>query len=105
MSWAGNYTPAQSADDKSWGMGFFGELLAGQTVQSAVVTLKVLAGIDPAASSHVIGAASVSADGFTVSQRLNGLVSGVTYAVNFKANLTNPTEVTNLWGTLPCIDP
>jgi hypothetical protein len=61
-------------------------LAAGEAIQSAVVTVEVLSGVDPTPASMVLGGASIN--GTQVMQLLGGGVAGVYYRILCTATTT-----------------
>lgn len=72
-----NYTPMRVAESDVFTVNF-APLPPGVTIVSAVWSISVVSGDDPAASSMIVGGASIN--GTEVSQLIKGNAPGVTYA-------------------------
>lgn len=94
MNVSDEFSYARADETRDYGMDFVNDLNTTETIISAMVTMTLISGTDPALmSSHVSGAASVS--GTVVSQRITGLVVGCRYNVEFVATTSNGTILSN----------
>lgn len=78
----------------------FTNALAGDTITGTpTVKLAVENGVDATPNTHLSG--SVSVAGNVVTQKISGLLPGVSYLLMFTATTTGGRIIT-LWGSLEC---
>lgn len=96
---AGSFPPADNVESKIYGFDFKRGLSPGETLSAAVFEIFVVDGTDPAASSRLIGPATIS--GAQARQRVAGLVPGVAYVLQATVT-TNQGSTKSLWGRVEC---
>jgi len=75
-----DYSPANVDENEIFGIDFVDDFNSTETILSATWSLTVKTGTDATPSSHLIGISSLQGRTQT-SQRISGLVAGVTYIV------------------------
>lgn len=110
-----DFAPAESVDDEVFGLDFVNDLsrLSPGEQLSSVVAMRigVASGEDDDPEAHLDGSAIVSINPFNdtglttmVTQRLSGLLAGVSYWLEASALTTNGNTI-SLWARIPAGDP
>jgi hypothetical protein len=96
-----NFDPANPTESEVYSLDFASELQSGETVTSvSAVELTVFQGVDDNPGSHLSGDSSVL--GSVASQRIGGLVAGVTYTLSFTVN-TSLGNLITLFSRVACL--
>jgi hypothetical protein len=97
-----DFDPANPTESKVYSLDFVYTLQSGETINSVTsIDLTVFQGMDANPNSHLTGNPSVS--GMIVSQRVGGLVAGVTYAFSVTVNTSPPfSNVITLFSRIAC---
>lgn len=74
----GDFSPKRAAEVEIYGVDFADELAIGETISAVVWSITPVNGVDPAASSMIIGSAQLT--GSVSAQRIGGGVPGIRYA-------------------------
>ena len=100
-----DFDPSDTGESERYTLDFVNDLQPGDSIVAAVWTCEVAARSelpDDDAASHIIGAAGIS--GTKVTQRVSGLVPGVTYCLTAIAT-TSTGDAVSLWSHLECKEP
>jgi hypothetical protein len=97
-----DFDPSDVGENEAYTLDFVNDLAPNEALASATWSCQAVTGSDPAAASHVSGAASVA--GKTTSQRITGLLPGVKYRLQAVAATTFGNSV-SLWSHVTCQSP
>lgn len=97
------FDPKVSTEEIRLGFDFTKDLAAGESVQSATVTICVLHGVDAAAAAMLSGAPTITSP--KVSQLVINGVKGVIYYIHCKATTTPNAQKLELGGDFLVEDP
>jgi hypothetical protein len=100
-----DFSPFEQIENQELGLDFVPDLKEGETLTTAIWSLEVRYGTDPAPNSHLVGAtALVTPDGTSAqtatTQRIAGLLPDVTYTVRVVATTSRGNTV-SLWSHIP----
>jgi hypothetical protein len=96
-----DFDPANPTESEVFSLDFVNTLQSGETINSATIALTEFQGMDPNPNSHLAGNPHIS--GTVVSQRVGGLVAGVTYSFSITVNTSPPlSNVITLFSRIPC---
>lgn len=95
------FSPAAPGESEPYSLDFTNDLNTGETLSTATVTLTVNEGVDASVATRLSGSPGIS--GNVVSQRIVGLLPGVTYTMT-AAVTTNQSNTKKLSAHIPCID-
>jgi len=83
-----------------YGFDYTNDLATGDTISSvSSVSLTVQTGTDSNPSSHLVGSPSIVTP--VVTQRISGLLAGVTYILQIVVNTTQGDTLSD-WSRIPC---
>jgi hypothetical protein len=94
-----DFDPANPTESEVFSLDFANMLQSGETINSATIALTVVQGMDPKPNSHLAGDLRIF--GTVVSQRVGGLVAGVTYSFSITVN-TSYSNVITLFSRIAC---
>jgi hypothetical protein len=100
-----DFDPADTGESERFTFDFINDLEKGDTITGVVWSCEVAAKSalpDPTAPSRVDGPAEYL--GTRTSQRISGLLAGVTYALTATVT-TNKNDIVMLWSHVECKDP
>jgi hypothetical protein len=97
-----DFDPANPTESEVFSLDFVYTLQSGETINSVTsIDLTVFQGMDANPNSHLTGNPIVS--GKVVSQRVGGLVAGVTYTFSITVNTSPPlSNVITLFSRIAC---
>ncbi len=97
-----DFDPEDVGENEVFTLDFVNDLASGETITSAVWKCEVKSGSDSQAASRLSGAPSNS--GTKSSQRVAGLLTGVTYRLTAVVT-TSLSNVISLWSHVACQTP
>lgn len=97
--YVGQFSSALQDESEPFGFDFRRDLVTSETIQTVTFNMMVIDGLDISPNSHFVGNAVIS--GTKVSQRVFGLLPGVTYAL-YATIVTNQANTKTLWGRVTC---
>jgi len=101
-----DFDPSQSGESERYSLDFVNDIQAGDSIASAVWACAVAARSevpDVGAASHIDGAAVFS--GTKTTQRVSGMVPGVTYMLTATITTAPNNDVVQLWAHVECRGP